>query len=206
MAVSASQLQNLLKEAFPSDPAQMRVTDIMVPSGRTRFAGDEIIGYGESGPMYAPRFEPEMVVGGYYSPALGRALTAAETQHLIPIQANVEGQGQVTTGFVYPGEKAIKLFNELGYTGSQMSGQSTPNGFEVYPLPATIATDQGDRTNIALSYGSSGGPEARAYQSSTLTGSASLDKIVDKLAKAANAALLTQVGGLTGKQIGRAHV
>jgi hypothetical protein len=196
MAVSASQLQNLLKEAFPSDPAQMQVTDIMVPSGRTRFAGDEIIGYGESGPMYAPRFEPEMVVGGYYSPALGRQLTAAETQHLIPIQSYVDGRGQVTTGLVYPGERAIKLFNELGYTGSQMSGQATSGGFEVYPLPGTIPTDQGDRTNIAISYGASGAPEARVYQSSTLTGSASLDKIVDQLAKAANAALLTYVGGL----------
>jgi len=196
MAVSASQLQNLLKEAFPSDPAQMQVTDIMVPSGRIRYV-DEIIGQGESGPMYGSRPEPEMVLGGYYSPALGRQLTAAETQHLIPIKSNVEGQGQVTTGFVYPGEKAIKLFNELGYTGSQMSGQATSGGFEVYPIPGTIPTDQGDRTNIALSYGASGAPEARVYQSSTLTGSASLDKIVDQLAKAANAALLTTVGGLT---------
>ena len=196
MAVSASQLQELLKEAFPSDPAQMQVTDIMVPSGRIRYV-DEIIGQGESGPMYGSRPEPEMVLGGYYSPALGRQLTAAETQHLIPIQSYVDGHGQVTTGLVYPGEKAVKLFNELGYTGSQMSGQATPGGFEVYPLPGTIPTDQGDRTNIAISYGASGAPEARVYQSSTLTGSASLDKIVDQLAKAANAALLTQVGGLT---------
>jgi hypothetical protein len=195
MAVSASQLQELLKEAFPSDPAQMQVTDIMVPSGRIRYV-DEIIGQGESGPMYGSRPEPEMVLGGYYSPALGRQLTAAETQHLIPIQSYVDGYGQVTTGLVYPGEKAIKLFNELGYTGSQMSGQATPGGFEVYPLPGTIPTDQGDRTNIAISYGASGAPEARAYQSSTLTGSASLDKIVDQLAKTANAALLTYVGGL----------
>ena len=194
MAVSASQLQELLKNAFPSDPAQMRVTDIMVPSGRIRYV-DEIIGQGESGPMYGSRPEPEMVLGGYYSPALGRQLTAAETQHLIPIQSYVDGHGQVTTGLVYPGEKAIKLFNELGYTGSQMSGQATPGGFEVYPLPGTIPTDQGDRTNIALSYGASGAPEARVYQSSTLTGSASLDKIVDQLAKAANAALLTYVSG-----------
>ena len=54
MAVSASQLQELLKKSFPSDPAQMRVTDIMVPSGRIRYV-DEIIGYGESGPMYGSR-------------------------------------------------------------------------------------------------------------------------------------------------------
>lgn len=196
MAVSASQLQELLKKSFPSDPAQMRVTDIMVPSGRTRFAGDEIIGYGESGPMYAPRFEPEMVVGGYYSPALGRALTAEESRYLIPITQNVAGQGQVTTGMVFPGESGIKAINDLGLNPSMMSGQATPQGFEIYPVLG-IPTDQGERTNIALSYGGSGGPETRAYQTSTLTGNANLDKIVDQLAKAANAALLTQVGGLT---------
>jgi len=75
-----------------------------------------------------------------------------------------------------------------------MGGQATPQGFEIYPVTG-IPTDQGERTNIALSYGGSGGPETRAYQTSTLTGNANLDKIVDQLAKAANAALLTYVSG-----------
>lgn len=193
MAVSASQLQNLLKEAFPSDPAQMRVTDIMVPSGRTRTV-DEVVGYGESGPIYGSRQEPEMVVGGYYSPALGRALTAEESRYLIPITQYVDGQGQVTTGMVFPGESGIKAIDRLGLDPSKMGGQATPQGFEIYPVTG-IPTDQGERTNIALSYGGSGGPETRAYQTSTLTGNANLDKIVDQLAKAANAALLTYVSG-----------
>lgn len=195
MAVSASQLQELLKKSFPSDPAQMRVTDIMVPSGRIRYV-DEIIGYGESGPMYGSRPEPEMVVGGYYSPALGRALTAEESRYLIPITQYVDGQGQVTTGMVFPGESGIKAIDRLGLDPSMMGGQATSQGFEIYPVLG-IPTDQGERTNIALSYGGSGGPETRAYQTSTLTGNANLDKIVDQLAKAANAALLTSVGGLT---------
>ena len=141
MAVSASQLQELLKKSFPSDPAQMRVTDIMVPSGRINYV-DEIIGYGESGPMYGSRPEPEMVVGGYYSPALGRALTAEESRYLIPITQNVAGQGQVTTGMVFPGESGIKAIDRLGLDPSMMGGQATPQGFEIYPVTG-IPTDQG---------------------------------------------------------------
>jgi hypothetical protein len=162
-----------------------------------RFAGDEIVGQGESGPEYRPRFEEETTLAGYYSPALGRQLTADETQHLIPIKEYVEGHGAVTSALLFPGTKAIAAFNEMGITGSQLSGQPTPGGFTIYPLAGTVATDQGDRTNIAIRYGESGAPEASTYQSSTLFGSAKVDKIVDQLAKAANAALLTSVGGLT---------
>ena len=195
MAVSASQLGEYFKSVFPADRSQMNLTPIMVPSGRTRFAGDEIIGYGESGPMYAPRFEPEMTFGGYYSPYLGRNLTAEEIQHVIPITDFVEGQGQVNAGALFPGEKAITAFKEMGITGSQISGQTTPGGFQIYPLAGTVATDQGDRTNIAIRYGESGAPEASAYQSGTLFGNAKVDKIVDQLAKVANAGLLTYLGG-----------
>jgi hypothetical protein len=138
-----------------------------------------------------------MTFGGYYSPYLGRNLTAEEIQHVIPITDFVEGQGQVNAGALFPGEKAITAFKEMGITGSQLSGQTTPGGFQIYPLSGTVATDQGDRTNIAIRYGESGAPEASAYQSGTLFGNAKIDKIVDQLAKAANAALLTQVGGLT---------
>jgi hypothetical protein len=162
-----------------------------------RYAGDEIVGQGESGPEYRPRFEEETTLAGYYSPALGRQLTADETQHLIPIKEYVEGHGAVTSSLLFPGTKAIAAFNEMGITGSQLSGQPTPGGFTIYPLAGTVATDQGDRTNIAIRYGESGAPEASTYQSSTLFGSAKVDKIVDQLAKAANAALLTTVGGLT---------
>jgi len=162
-----------------------------------RYAGDEIVGQGESGPEYRPRFEEETTLAGYYSPALGRQLTADETQHLIPIKEYVEGHGAVTSSLLFPGTKAIAAFNEMGITGSQLSGQPTPGGFTIYPLAGTVATDQGDRTNIAIRYGESGAPEASTYQSSTLFGSAKVDKIVDQLAKAANAALLTSVGGLT---------
>ena len=196
MAVSASQLGEYFKSVFPADRSQMNLTPIMVPSGRIRYV-DEIIGYGESGPMYGSRPEPEMTFGGYYSPYLGRNLTAEEIQHIIPITDFVEGQGQVNAGALFPGEKAITAFKEMGITGSQLSGQTTPGGFQIYPLAGTVATDQGDRTNIAIRYGESGAPEASAYQSGTLFGNAKIDKIVDQLAKAANAALLTQVGGLT---------
>jgi hypothetical protein len=197
MAVSASQLSEYLKSVFPSDPVQMNVQPVLVPTGRMRFAGDEIVGQGESGPEYRPRFEEETTLAGYYSPALGRQLTADETQHLIPLKEYVEGHGAVTSALLFPGTKAIAAFNEMGITGSQLSGQPTPGGFTIYPLAGTVATDQGDRTNIAIRYGESGAPEASAYQSSTLFGSAKVDKIVDQLAKAANAALLTSVGGLT---------
>lgn len=196
MAVSASQLSEYFKSVFPADRSQMNLTPIMVPSGRIRYV-DEIIGYGESGPMYGSRPEPEMTFGGYYSPYLGRNLTAEEIQHVIPITDFVEGQGYVNAGVLFPGEKAITAFKEMGITGSQLSGQTTPGGFQIYPLAGTVATDQGDRTNIAIRYGESGAPEASTYQSSTLFGSAKVDKIVDQLAKAANAALLTSVGGLT---------
>ena len=196
MAVSASQLSEYFKSVFPADRSQMNLTPIMVPSGRIRYV-DEIIGYGESGPMYGSRPEPEMTFGGYYSPYLGRNLTAEEIQHVIPITDFVEGQGYVNAGVLFPGEKAITAFKEMGITGSQLSGQPTPGGFQIYPLAGTVATDQGDRTNIAIRYGESGAPEASTYQSSTLFGSAKVDKIVDQLAKAANAALLTSVGGLT---------
>lgn len=197
MAVSASQLSEYFKSVFPSDPSQMNVQPVLVPTGRMRFAGDEIVGQGESGPEYRPRFEEETTLAGYYSPALGRQLTADETQHLIPIKEYVEGHGAVTSALLFPGTKAIAAFNEMGITGSQLSGQPTPGGFTIYPLAGTVATDQGDRTNIAIRYGESGAPEASTYQSSTLFGSAKVDKIVDQLAKAANAALLTSVGGLT---------
>ena len=197
MAVSASQLGEYFKSVFPSDPSQMNVQPVLVPTGRMRFAGDEIVGQGESGPEYRPRFEEETTLAGYYSPALGRQLTADETQHLIPIKEYVEGHGAVTSALLFPGTKAIAAFNEMGITGSQLSGQPTPGGFTIYPLAGTVATDQGDRTNIAIRYGESGAPEASTYQSSTLFGSARVDKIVDQLAKAANAALLTSVGGLT---------
>jgi hypothetical protein len=175
----------------------MDLRPIMVPSGRIRYAGDEIIGYGESGPMYGPRYEEESDFAGYYSPYLKRNLTADELQHVIPLTEFVEGQGYVNAGVLFPGEKAIDAFNKMGITGSQLSGQPTPGGFQIYPLAGTVATDQGDRTNIAIRYGESGAPEASTYQSSTLFGSAKVDKIVDQLAKAANAALLTSVGGLT---------
>ena len=197
MAVSASQLSEYFKSVFPSDPSQMNVQPVLVPTGRMRYAGDEIVGQGESGPEYRPRFEEETTLAGYYSPALGRQLTADETQHLIPIKEYVEGHGAVTSSLLFPGTKAIAAFNEMGITGSQLSGQPTPGGFTIYPLAGTVATDQGDRTNIAIRYGESGAPEASTYQSSTLFGSAKVDKIVDQLAKAANAALLTSVGGLT---------
>lgn len=197
MAVSASQLSEFFKSVFPSDRSQMDLRPIMVPSGRIRYAGDEIIGYGESGPMYGPRYEEESDFAGYYSPYLKRNLTADELQHVIPLTEFVEGQGYVNAGVLFPGEKAIDAFNKMGITGSQLSGQPTPGGFQIYPLAGTVATDQGDRTNIAIRYGESGAPEASAYQSSTLFGSAKVDKIVDQLAKAANAALLTSVGGLT---------
>jgi len=194
MAISSSQLQQYLKDAFPTDLSSMLVTGVMVPSGRVLYV-DEIVGYGESGPMYGARAEPEMVVGGYYSPALGRQLTAEESRYLIPIKENIEGQGQVTSGLVFPGQKGIDAINALGLDPSRMSGQSLPQGLEIYPTGA-IPTDEGGRTNIALRYGSSGGPEAYSYQSGTLTGSVGLDKIVDTLAKAANTALLTSVGGM----------
>ena len=197
MAVSASQLSEYFKSVFPSDPSQMNVQPVLVPTGRMRYAGDEIVGQGESGPEYRPRFEEETTLAGYYSPALGRQLTADETQHLIPIKEYVDGHGAVTSSLLFPGTKAIAAFNEMGITGSQLSGQPTPGGFTIYPLAGTVATDQGDRTNIAIRYGESGAPEASTYQSSTLFGSAKVDKIVDQLAKAANAALLTSVGGLT---------
>lgn len=197
MAVSASQLSEYFKSVFPSDPSQMNVQPVLVPTGRMRYAGDEIVGQGESGPEYRPRFEEETTLAGYYSPALGRQLTADETQHLIPIKEYVDGHGAVTSSLLFPGTKAIAAFNEMGITGSQLSGQPTPGGFTIYPLAGTVATDQGDRTNIAIRYGESGAPEASTYQSSTLFGSAKVDKIVDQLAKAANAALLTTVGGLT---------
>lgn len=197
MAVSASQLSEYFKSVFPSDPSQMNVQPVLVPTGRMRYAGDEIVGQGESGPEYRPRFEEETTLAGYYSPALGRQLTADETQHLIPIKEYVDGHGAVTSSLLFPGTKAITAFNEMGITGSQLSGQPTPGGFTIYPLAGTVATDQGDRTNIAIRYGESGAPEASTYQSSTLFGSAKVDKIVDQLAKAANAALLTTVGGLT---------
>ena len=195
MAVSASQLSEYFKSVFPSDPSQMNVQPVLVPTGRMRFAGDEIVGHGESGPEYRPRFEEETTLAGYYSPALGRQLTADETQHLIPIKEYVDGHGAVTSSLLFPGTKAIAAFNEMGITGSQLSGQPTPGGFTIYPLAGTVATDQGDRTNIAIRYGESGAPEASTYQSSTLFGSAKVDKIVDQLAKAANAALLTYVSG-----------
>jgi hypothetical protein len=195
MAVSASQLSEFFKSVFPSDPAQMNVQPVLVPTGRMRFAGDEIVGQGESGPEYRPRFEEETTLAGYYSPALGRQLTADETQHLIPLKEYVDGHGAVTSALLFPGTKAIAAFNEMGITGSQLSGQPTPGGFTIYPLAGTVATDQGDRTNIAIRYGESGAPEASAYQSSTLFGSAKVDKIVDVLAKAANSALLSYVGG-----------
>ena len=195
MAVSASQLSEYFKSVFPSDPSQMNVQPVLVPTGRMRFAGDEIVGQGESGPEYRPRFEEETTLAGYYSPALGRQLTADETQHLIPIKEYVDGHGAVTSSLLFPGTKAIAAFNEMGITGSQLSGQPTPGGFTIYPLAGTVATDQGDRTNIAIRYGESGAPEASTYQSSTLFGSAKVDKIVDQLAKAANAALLTYVSG-----------
>jgi hypothetical protein len=197
MAVSASQLSEYFKSVFPSDPSQMNVQPVLVPTGRMRYAGDEIVGQGESGPEYRPRFEEETTLAGYYSPALGRQLTADETQHLIPIKEYVDGHGAVTSSLLFPGTKAIAAFNEMGITGSQLSGQPTPGGFTIYPLAGTVATDQGDRTNIAIRYGEGGAPEASTYQSSTLFGSAKVDKIVDQLAKAANAALLTSVGGLT---------
>ena len=195
MAISATGFADFLKSIFPSDPSQMNVQPVLVPTGRMRFAGDEIVGQGESGPEYRPRFEEETTLAGYYSPALGRQLTADETQHLIPIKEYVEGHGAVTSALLFPGTKAVSVFNQMGITGSQMSGQATPGGFELYPLPGAMPTDQGNRTNIALRYGASGAPEARTYQSGTLLGNEKVDKIVDTLAKVANSALLSYLGG-----------
>jgi len=204
MAVSASQLSEYLKSVFPSDRSQMNVTPVMGPSGRM-LTRDVEVGSTESGPIYGAELYPEMVPVGYYSPSLGRNLTSDELRYVIPVKDQVWNPsggysgGQYEEGNVgalFIGSKAGEALESVGGNINQVYAQPVGEGFQIYLGFGSVPTDAGDRTNFGVRYGSSGGPDMQQYQSGTLFGNAKIDKIVDQLAKAANAALLTYTGGL----------
>lgn len=200
MAVSASQLQQNLQSLLPKNIEETRLVPLTKETGRS-VGYDEIVGYGESGPIYAWRTTPEVVSDGYFSPHLNRKLTDEESKYIIPIIDNVyvgggEGGGyaQQQVGSVFVGEKLAKVLNEANVSPQSMSAQFLPGGgLQFNPFPA-METDIGGSTNFAVRLYPDKS-DISTYQSGTLFGNAKVDKIVDQLAKVANAGLLTYLGG-----------
>lgn len=199
MAVSASQVQQSLQALLPKNIEETRVVPVMEHRGAE---GQEWI-YDPEWGTYRDIWVPvKSFTGEYFSPSLNRNLTPEETRFVRPIQGQVadlsgDGGGYRTedVGSFFVGEKLSKFLNDIGAPAEYIYGQQLPNGgFTFNPMNA-LPTDVGGRTNFAVNYGTSGEPYIQTYQSGTLFGSEKVDKIVDQLAKAANAALLTYVSG-----------
>lgn len=200
MVASASQLQQNLQSLLPKNIEETRVVPVMEYRGAE---GQEWI-YDPDWGTYRDVWVPiKSFTGEYFSPSLNRNLTPEESRFVRPIKGQVadlsgEGGGYKTedVGSFFVGEKLSKFLNDVGAPPEYIYGQQLPGGgFTFNPMNA-LPTDVGGRTNFAVNYGTSGGPSVETYQSGTLFGSESVDKVIDRLAKAANAALLTYTGGL----------
>lgn len=199
MAVSASQLQQNLQSLLPKTIEETRVVPVMEHRGQE---GQDWI-YDPDLGTYRDVWVPiKSFTGEYFSPSLNRNLTPEETKFVRPIRGQVadlsgDGGGYKTedVGSFFVGEKLSKFLNDIGAPAEYIYGQQLPSGgFTFNPMNA-LPTDVSGRTNFAVNYGTSGAPSIETYQSGTLFGSEKVDKIVDQLAKAANAALLTYVSG-----------
>lgn len=199
MAVSASQLQQNLQSLLPKTIEETRVVPVMEHRGQE---GQDWI-YDPDLGTYRDVWVPiKSFTGEYFSPSLNRNLTPEETKFVRPIRGQVadlsgDGGGYKTedVGSFFVGEKLSKFLNDIGAPAEYIYGHQLPSGgFTFNPMNA-LPTDVGGRTNFAVNYGTSGAPSIETYQSGTLFGSEKVDKIVDQLAKAANAALLTYVSG-----------
>ena len=203
MAVDAGKIQELLQQAAPKTLDETRVTPAYSPTPVGTKTGYQFVGYQADEPVYNEIQVPNYPQIGWYSPSLGRNLTENEARFVRPIEGQVPDSGGEGSGYrveevgrFFVGEKLAKVLTELGANPEYIKAQDPGYGPGILfnPLDA-FPTTAGPATNFALTV-RPGGTEVSAYPSGTLLGSYSADKVLDALAKAANTALLTSVGGM----------